>query len=237
MNIKSDMLIEQNQVRFTYKSSEGVVVMDSSGKILFANSYIEELLGYSEGEMKGKFCFDTCPGHDQSGNRYCFSNCSVLEMAKRDELVQNFDIQVINRKGKKIWLNVTTLLESDSTFPIGSNIVHIFRESTIPDGMKNYFKQSVKDLLEASLRDKEENQTLQKGSRWDTLAKKYFLSPREVEVFQNLVQGHGTLEIAEVLGLSPTTVRTHVQRILKKLHVHSMLEAVALALGERPASS
>ncbi|MBI1822747.1 MAG: helix-turn-helix transcriptional regulator, partial [Nitrospirae bacterium] len=138
-------------------------------------------------------------------------------MARRDELVQNFDIQLVNRKGKKLWLNVTTLLENDSSCPVGSNIVHIFRQTASPVALENYFKQNIKDWVDTSLKDQEMIQLTQKGNRWVGIAKKFYLSPREIEVFQNLVQGHGTLEIAEILHLSPTTVRTHVQRILKKL--------------------
>jgi DNA-binding NarL/FixJ family response regulator len=36
-------------------------------------------------------------------------------------------------------------------------------------------------------------------------------------------------EIARVLCLSKSTVRTHIRNILRKLHVHSTLAAVALA--------
>ena len=54
------------------------------------------------------------------------------------------------------------------------------------------------------------------------------LTGREREVLALLsqgVEGHG---LAEALGLSPNTVRTHVQNMLEKLQVHSRLEAIAL---------
>jgi PAS domain S-box-containing protein len=234
-------MLDQNLIgstsSFSYKTSEGIVVLDLTGKILYANPFAQEILGYPDGGMEGKFCFDACQGHDLSGNRYCFANCAVLEMAKRDELVQNFDIQLVNRSGKKIWLNVTTLLESSSTYNnVGSRIIHIFRPTSSSVGMEAYFRQSVSDFMEASAQKNQgTTDSPQKGSQVTAIAKKFLLSPRETEVFQYLTQGYGTQEIAAMLQLSPTTVRTHVQRILKKLQVHSMLEAVALALGERPA--
>ncbi|MFI5303621.1 MAG: LuxR C-terminal-related transcriptional regulator [Nitrospiria bacterium] len=223
---------------FSYKTSEGLVVMDKTGKVLYANSCASEMFGYSDGEIEGKYCYETCGGHDLSGNRYCFSNCAVLEMAKRDELVQNFDIQLVNRKGKKIWLNVTTLLESNSCFNVAPKIIHIFRQTASPMGLENYFRQSVSDFLDASVnKDPGISKFTKSESRVESTARKFLLSPRETEVFQLLTQGYGTQVIAEMLHLSPTTVRTHVQRILKKLQVHSMLEAVALVLGEKPAKS
>jgi two-component system nitrate/nitrite response regulator NarL len=39
-------------------------------------------------------------------------------------------------------------------------------------------------------------------------------------------------DVADQLCISPLTLRTHVQRILHKLGVHSRLEAVAFALRE-----
>lgn len=55
------------------------------------------------------------------------------------------------------------------------------------------------------------------------------LTPRENEVLQCMVDGLSRNEIAERLGMSPNTVRTHVQSVLHKLGVHSSLRAVALA--------
>ena len=55
------------------------------------------------------------------------------------------------------------------------------------------------------------------------------LTPREREILHMLATGAGTREVADSLRISPTTVRNHVQNILRKLEVHSKLEAVAKA--------
>ncbi|TDD27215.1 response regulator transcription factor [Actinomadura sp. KC06] len=62
------------------------------------------------------------------------------------------------------------------------------------------------------------------------------LTPREREVLQCMVDGLGRAEIAERLGLSANTVRTHTQNLLAKLDMHSALEAITLAMraGMRP---
>jgi DNA-binding NarL/FixJ family response regulator len=56
------------------------------------------------------------------------------------------------------------------------------------------------------------------------------LTPRETEILQLMAQGLPTDEIAAQLGVSPYTLRTHVQNILTKLGVHSKLEALAFAI-------
>ena len=60
------------------------------------------------------------------------------------------------------------------------------------------------------------------------------LTPREREVLLCLAEGLGRPAVAERLGMSTNTVRTHVQSILSKLDVSSSLAAVALVRGARP---
>ena len=56
------------------------------------------------------------------------------------------------------------------------------------------------------------------------------ISPREREVLARMVGGVDRSGIAQELGLSVDTVRTHTQNLFAKLQVHSVLEAVALAV-------
>ena len=56
---------------------------------------------------------------------------------------------------------------------------------------------------------------------------------RERDVLELLSKGAMYKEIADQLGLSLDTVRTHLRRIYEKLHVHSRTEAVVKYLGRR----
>jgi RNA polymerase sigma factor (sigma-70 family) len=56
------------------------------------------------------------------------------------------------------------------------------------------------------------------------------LTPRERDVLQCLTEGVSDREIAEHLGLSTETVRTHMVNILGKLGVESRLQALVFAL-------
>jgi DNA-binding NarL/FixJ family response regulator len=54
------------------------------------------------------------------------------------------------------------------------------------------------------------------------------LTPREREVLAQLVGGHDHNDMAAELFISPETARTHIQRVLRKLGVHSRAEAIEL---------
>ena len=55
------------------------------------------------------------------------------------------------------------------------------------------------------------------------------LTPRENSVLQLIAKGISSREIARQLGISYTTVRTHIRSLGRKLDVHSKIEATAKA--------
>jgi DNA-binding NarL/FixJ family response regulator len=55
------------------------------------------------------------------------------------------------------------------------------------------------------------------------------LTPREKEVLRLMAEGLPSRSIASELGISYTTVRTHIRSLGGKLGVHSKLEAIVKA--------
>jgi DNA-binding NarL/FixJ family response regulator len=56
------------------------------------------------------------------------------------------------------------------------------------------------------------------------------LSRRESEILQKVAYGASTKEVAHDLGISPHTVKTHLERIFEKLGANDRAQAVAIAL-------
>ena len=58
------------------------------------------------------------------------------------------------------------------------------------------------------------------------------LTPRENEILALLAEGQSNKVIARNLGISDGTVKLHVKSILRKLGVHSRVEAAVMAVEQ-----
>lgn len=68
---------------------------------------------------------------------------------------------------------------------------------------------------------------------WREGAARLGLTEREQDVLRSLVEGMQYKTVADHLGISLDTVRSHVRSIYAKLQVHSVAEAVSRAIRER----
>ena len=59
------------------------------------------------------------------------------------------------------------------------------------------------------------------------------LTPRELDVLNHLVEGLTNAEVAQRLGIKPSTVKNHISNILSKLGAASRTEAATLALKHK----
>jgi len=55
------------------------------------------------------------------------------------------------------------------------------------------------------------------------------LSHRELDILRGIARGQGNKEIARTLGIAETTVKIHVQHVLRKLDVSSRVHAAVIA--------
>jgi DNA-binding CsgD family transcriptional regulator len=59
------------------------------------------------------------------------------------------------------------------------------------------------------------------------------LTPREAEILERVAEGRSNTEVAQLLWLSPDTVRKHLENAYEKLGVHTRTAAVAALYGRR----
>jgi DNA-binding CsgD family transcriptional regulator len=65
----------------------------------------------------------------------------------------------------------------------------------------------------------------------DTIANLYRLTPAEMRVLMGIVEVGGVPDVAPVLGISETTVKTHLQRVFEKTRTKRQADLVKLVAG------
>ena len=194
-------------------TADGAFAIDQEGRILLWNRSAEQITGMKASDVLGKACFDVTRGRDPAGNLVCFDRCHVRAMSDRGEQPSSYDLVISHANGRKLWLDVSTILVRDEAENLLAHI-HLFRDVTSRRELETYLRRALGERFE-TLRDPIE--AMEK------------LTSRERSVLKLLATGLPTHAIAHRLDISRATVRNHTQNILNKLGVHSKLAAVALA--------
>jgi DNA-binding CsgD family transcriptional regulator len=71
--------------------------------------------------------------------------------------------------------------------------------------------------------------SLEAASTMETISKFYRLTPSELRVFAAVSEVGGILAVAEALGVSQATVKTHLQRVFAKTGVNRQADLIKLA--------
>ena len=201
-------------------TADAVVGTDEEGRIVIWNKGAERLLGYGAAQVLGKPCHDVLCGMDSFGNRFCDESCAVERMVRRREPVRHFELHLRSSAQKVIAATVSIVVVPGAR-PTQHTVLHLLQ----PHGEPSESFQLVERI---GTRVHEPGDPASSSPLPATA-----LTSRETEVLRLLVDGVGTEEIANSLFISVATVRNHVQNILRKLDVHSKLEAVSLALRSR----
>ncbi len=144
---------------------------------------------------------------------------------------------------------LTKLNETDLTMPITMLTTSTEEKDLVEalrNGAKGYLLKDMEpDSLVVALRDIKNGETVVAPTLAPILAKVVqgnsgeideeespfeHLTPRETEILGLLAEGQSNKVIARNLGISDGTVKLHVKAILRKLEVHSRVEAAVLAV-------
>ncbi len=191
-------------------------VADEDGIITGWNQAAEELLGHQAGDVIGKSCADIICGTDVFGNRFCNEGCAIQSMVRNGEAVRNFQIDVRTTGGETFRVGLCTLVihtEGEN----GYRLVHLFQPMD-QVGLRAIAGSA--GSAAANGGDRGHPAAAGSGSN---------LTVREREVLSLLEAGIPTQGMADSMKISVTTVRNHIQGILRKLGAHSRLEAVSSA--------
>lgn len=207
------------------RSSGPAIATDADNRILGLNRPATELLGYGLQEARGKNLHELMHARDAFGNRLSIQHYAFFEMVSRSEPVRDFDIEVRAASGQplRVAVSVVVVLEADDgEYDLVYQLRPIFRRRKADEAIER---------LLASRGTPAEDPPQLRGN--GSPAKAAGLTTRQIEILRFMARGAQAQEVASNLGISVNTVRTHIQRILRRLGVHSQLEAVAVAFRDR----
>ena len=207
------------------QSSDAAVATDSDNRILFLNQAARKLLGFDSRKAQGKNLHKLMQARDIHGNLLSGRQFAFHEMVSRSEPVRSFDMEVRTASGDplRVAVSVIVVLESDGTdYQLVYQLRPIYRRRKADEAIERLLSQRG---------TAEEDPLALRGNHAPNQATD--LTTRQVEILRFMARGATAKQMASTMGISVNTVRTHIQRILRRLGVHSQLEAVAAAFRER----
>ena len=205
---------------------------DGDGIIIFYNGVAQNLLGFSPHAVLEKPCYRALQLWDQEGVSIYNGECPLVSGTRDRSLIEPLTLLVMTKARCLIWVNVSTLLipeVADHCSPVRVHLLRRITPSIVFHKSLNWIPRA-----ESPLRDQRKGvpMTIGDGHPQSTSGRLHLLTSRETEILNLLSRGLAPKEIAALLGISPLTVRTHVQRIYDKLKVHSRVEATLIALKD-----
>lgn len=181
-----------------YITGDPAFAVDRNGVVVLWNDAAEQVFGHPATEALGNKCWQLMCGHDVNGNRYCFQNCPLLEMAFLHEPVNTFHTSFDTASNQQKSFSVSCLTVFNQ--PGDEMLLHICHPEK---------PSQQKDRAQIPVNGRPDN-----------------MSQREIEVLALLAEKVGTRDIAERLSISTRTVRTHIQHLMYKLRVHKRQDAI-----------
>lgn len=219
--------------------SPAAFASDQNHRIIFWNKGAERVMERTAGHALGRLCHEVFAGRDLFGNRFCSESCPVSQTITRHEGMNRFEMRTGDHlRAQVLGVTVVEIPDPRRGFHTAVHILDQIEE-------KSWLARELACLREADGALAREASHSSEGAvpirlhlslpavapkeaRELNEAVVEALSDREQDVLRAIASGQANKDIARALHISVATTRNHVQHILKKLDVHTKLEAMAL---------
>ena len=182
--------------------------------VLYVNERACELLGVTPSKCLGRLCHKVVAAKTEAGEPFCRAHCSIVERVGSGQEIEPRRVR-IGRGRRARWIKLVVIVAHAPDFT-GPRLVHC----VVDDDREQRFYRYLSRVMARTTGPDRSSEAMES----------FRLSEREQEVLTMLAEDESLHAIASKLHLSYTTVRNHVQHILSKLGVHSIMEAVAFYL-------
>lgn len=188
-----------------------VWITTPTGVITHMNRMAEELIGQSFAHCAGHPCYLIISGRTPEGGPLCTPLCRVRRLSGMHEAIAPIPMKLTLPGGELRDVTLVVIPTADE------QLVHCIVDAARQMRLRGFIDR---------IAQRSPHEGAPEEIHHDVL------TAREREILALLAQDITQQEIAERLNVSYATVRNHVQHILAKLGVHSILEAIAVSLIE-----
>ena len=217
-------MLQKELLEFLDETADAAFSVNQQGEICSWNAAAEKLFGYSASEAIGKSCYGLLQCRGSLGITLCTREFYARQATAEHCRIPNFDLEVTVRSGRRIWVDLSTLVFKDGrTHP--RLIVHLSRNITE--------RKHNEDLLHKMLQLSKQIIAISDGNGIGRPAPVSPLSEQEQSVLRLFSDGKNSAEIAQELGISLQTLRNHLHHVNDKLGTHNRLQAVMHAMHRK----
>lgn len=199
-----------------------VWIRGPAGRLVYVNARAERLLHAAAGELVGRPCCDAVASKSTELQSYCAPTCPVLRLARTRSEIPPVDLCIQPAGSAPQWIRLMAFAfggtPEQDPYVVECSLC-MESERAILDFMHRVAARSRLALAGAAA-----------APFQSPCHEVHELSPRERQILGLLTADQSHDRIAAQLRVRPVTVRNHIQHLLAKLGVHSILEAVALNL-------
>jgi len=206
------------------EAARAAIATDPDSRITHWNAEAAALLGHPAHEVVGRSFQEVSRARDVFGNPLCEDHCALHSMVRAGSAPENFELDVLTAADEKVRVAVSVVVVLG---PLAGEYSLVYLLT--PKRRRRRADEAIERLLaERAPAGRTPTGAEQRGRR-----RQPRLTSRQKEILALMVLGRNSREMAEEMGVSVNTVRSHVQAVLKALRVSNRLEAVSRALKDR----
>ena len=213
-------MLERELFALLEQTADAAYTVTESGEICSWNSAAEQMFGYPAAGVLGRNIDEVTEARDALGTPALAGAAdSATRRANGAKAgIPNFDLEVRTLSGKRIWVNVSTIVFDNRRtgrrlfVRLARNIERERRNEELVNRMLEAARQLI-----ALAHDPVHHATVEP------------LSAQELRILKLFADGGNASAIGRELRISPQTLRNHLHRINHKLRTHNRLEAVTHA--------
>ena len=213
-------ILEAELFALLEQTTDAAYTVTDGGEICSWNGAAEELFGYSASQVLRRNIDEVLEARDALGTRALAGGFDAPTRRTNGTSpgIENFDLEVCVRDGRRIWVNVSTIVFDNHRTGrrLFVRLAHDISQRRRKEELLNQMMEVAQRLVRLT-GDSSEHAPVEP------------LSEQERRILKLFADGGNPAAIAGRLSISGQTLRNHLHHINRKLRTHNRLEAVTHA--------